>query len=775
MAISKRFRGVHAFLHFFAGVVILAIGGSLAADPHPAWGDDEAMEPFIDDLLGRMTLEEKIGQLVLFSTDWTITGPSIRDGYREDIRAGRVGAMFNAFTAEFTRSLQEIASRKRDSAFPCCSVTTSYTGTARYSRSRWVRRHPGISKRSRKARALRRRKLRRKACTGRLHQCSTLPAIRAGDECPKAPGKIRTSAHSSEQPECAASRARICAHSIRCSRPPQLIHFAAYGAAQAGRDYHTTNMSDRELRSVHLPPFKAAFDAGAGSVMTSFNEINGVPATGSRYLLTDVLRDEWGFEGFVVTDYTSINEMVLHGFARDEKHAGEIAMDAGVDMDLQGAVFMEHLRTSVDDGAISEAQVEAATRRILEMKYRLGLFDDPYRYSDPARQKAEVYKPAHLEAARDVARRSMVLLKNDDNTLPLADNVGSIALIGPLADSKADLIGSWAAAGDRNSKPVSVLEALRDRVGDDVDIRFAAGASYEFGAEPDEVAFAAALEAANASDVVIAVMGERWDMTGEAASRTSLKMPGTQMALLRELHETGKPIVLVLMNGRPLALEWADSNVAAILEAWYPGTMGGPAVVDVLFGDYNPSGKLPVTFPRNVGQVPIFYSMKNTGRPYTADKQGQKYLSRYLVTPNSPLYPFGYGLSYTSFAYSDFEIEHREIGVDDTLQATVTVTNTGPVAGEEVVQLYVQDVVGSVTRPVKELKRFEKISLTPGESRKVTFALTAEDLAFYRHDMSFGAEPGEFRLYVGGSSDDVSMLDFELLDDAERTSRVAER
>jgi beta-glucosidase len=538
-------------------------------------------------------------------------------------------------------------------------------------------------------------------------------------------------------------------------------HFAAYGAAQAGRDYHTTDMSERELFETYLPPFKAAVDAGVGSIMTAFNDLNGVPATANAWLIEDILRRRWAFRGFVVSDYTSINELIPHGYARSLAHAGELALAAGLDMDLQGAVYLDHLGASLDAGHAEAARLDEAVRLILEAKYRLGLFADPYRYSDKAREAAEIYKPANLDAARDMARRSMVLLKNENGVLPLGKKTRSIAVIGPLADSKADMIGSWAAAGDRTTKPVTLLEGLAARLGDTTVIRYARGADYAFGSD-DESGFAEALAAARASDVVVAAMGERENMTGEAASRTSLRLPGNQEKLLRALHATGKPVVLVLMRGRPLAIEWAEANVSAILEAWYPGTMGGHAIADVLFGDYNPSGKLPVTFPRTVGQVPIYYNMKNTGRPYDPDDDN-KYVSRYLATPNDPLYPFGYGLSYTQFEYSEVAVDRPEIRPGESLAASVTVTNTGQYAGEEVVQLYVRDLVGSVTRPVRQLAAFQKIHLEKGESREVAFMLGEADLAFYRHDMSWGAEPGEFRLYIGTSSRDVSEAGFTLL------------
>ncbi len=758
-----------------AALVPVAALLMLLAAPAPAeetpWRDPSEMAAFIDELLGRMTLEEKIGQLGLFTSDWAVTGPTVREGYKDDIRAGRVGAIFNAYTAAFTRELQTLAVEETRLGIPLLfgyDVIHGHRSIFPISLGEAASWDLGAIEMSARVAAT-------EASAEGLHW-TFAPMVDVTRD-------ARWGRVSEGAGEDVYLNARIAEARVRGFQGDDLAavdtvlatakHFAAYGAAQAGRDYHTTDMSDRVLRETFLPPFKAAVEAGVATVMTSFNEVNGIPATGNDYLIGDILREEWDFDGFVVTDYTSINEMVPHGYARDLAHAGELAIDAGVDMDLQGAVFTEHLATLVKEGRVSPAQVETAARRILEMKYRLGLFEDPYRYSDEARQAAEIYKPENLEATRDMARRSMVLLRNEDATLPLARDVGRIALVGPLADSKADMIGSWSAAGDRNEKPVTVREALAARFGESVRVDYARGAGYGFEDADDHSGFADALAAARAADVVIAVMGERWDMSGEAASRTSLDLPGAQQALLEELVRTGTPVVLVLMNGRPLALEWANENVPAILEAWYPGTMGGHAVVDVLFGNYNPSGKLPVTFPRNVGQVPLHYDMKNTGRPYTLDNPEQKYLSRYLDTPNSPLYPFGYGLSYTSFEISGIELDAEEIGPEGTLTATVTVRNTGEYDGEEVVQLYIRDLVGSVTRPVKELKGFEKIRLAKGEGRVVRFKLDAGDLAFWRADMSYGAEPGEFALFIGTSSADTQGVRFTLQDDVAEERRVA--
>ncbi|MBX3594059.1 beta-glucosidase BglX [Sphingomonas sp.] len=721
---------------------------------------DPKMDRFIDELMAKMTLQEKIGQLTLFTSNWEATGPTMREGYKDDIRAGRVGAIFNAYTAKYTRELQRMAVEETRLKIPLLfgydvihGHRTIFPISLGESAS-WDL--AAIEKAAHVAAT--------EAAAEGIHWTFAPMVDIARD-----PRWGRMSEGAGEDVYLGEQIARARVRGFQgndLSKPDTILatakHFAAYGAAQAGRDYHTVDISERTLRDVYLPPFKAAADAGAATFMTSFNEVDGVPASGNHYLLTDVLREKWGFKGFVVTDYTSINEMVAHGYSKDLKQAGEQAINAGVDMDMQGAVFMENLARSVAEGKVDVKRIDAAVRAILEMKYRLGLFEDPYRYADEAREKATIYKPEFLAAARDVARRSIVLLKNANNTLPLAATAKSIAVIGPLGDSKTDMIGSWSAAGDRKTRPVTLLEGLKARAPKGTAVAYAKGASYAFEDAGKSDGFAEAIALAQKSDVIIAAMGERWDMTGEAASRTSLDLPGNQEALLKELKKLGKPIILVMMSGRPNSIAWEDANVDAILHAWYPGTMGGAAIADVLYGDYNPSGRLTVTFPRNVGQVPIYYDMKNTGRPIDPAKPNEKYVSRYLNTPNTPLYPFGYGLSYTTFGYSPVTLDKAKIRPGETLTASVTVTNTGTRDGEEVVQLYVRDLVGSVTRPVKQLKGFEKVMLKKGEARTIRFRLSDKDLAFTRQDMSWGAEPGAFTLWIGPSSAQGSEASFEL-------------
>lgn len=716
----------------------------------PGWTDDARMAPFIDALIARMTLAEKIGQLTLLTSDWVSTGPTLRAGYKEDVAAGKVGAIFNAHSVAYTRELQKLAVEGTRLKIPLLfgyDVIHGYKTIFPISLGEAASWDLDAIERSARVSAT-------EAAAEGLHW-TYAPMV----DISRDPRWGRISEGAGEDPYLGSRIAEARVKGFQGKRIGDtdsvlatVKHFAAYGAPQAGRDYASVDMSMRELRDVYLPPYKAAIDAGAATVMTSFNDVDGVPASGNRFLMTDLLRGEWGFKGFVVTDFTSINEMVPHGYAKDEKQAGEQALNAGVDMDMQGAVYLNHLAKSVAEGKVAPAAIDTAVRRVLEMKYRLGLFADPYRFSDAAREKANVMTPAFLAEARDVARKSMVLLKNDNAVLPLAASARRIAVIGPLADSKADMIGSWAGQGDRKTAPVTVLEGIRARAGKGVTVTHAKGASYDFAAAGKTDGFAEAMAAAQGADVIVAAMGEYWDMTGEAASRSSLDLPGNQQALLERLKTLGKPIVLVLLSGRPNSVQWAADNVDAILEAWYPGTMGGHAVADVLFGDYNPSGKLPVTFPRNVGQVPIFYASKNSGRPYDPKGPEQKYRSRYLDVANTPLFPFGHGLSYTSFAYSPVTLDRTTMRPGGTIAASVTLTNTGKRAGTEIVQLYTRDLVGSVTRPVKELRGFQKITLKPGEARRVTFRLSDRDLAFHRADMSYGAEPGDFTLWIGGSS-----------------------
>jgi beta-glucosidase len=546
-------------------------------------------------------------------------------------------------------------------------------------------------------------------------------------------------------------------------------HFALYGAAEAGRDYNTTDMSRVRMYNEYLPPYKGAVDVGVGSVMSSFNEVDGIPASANKFLMTDVLRKQWGFKGFVVTDYTAINEMIDHGIG-DLQTVSALALNAGIDMDMVGEGFLTTLKKSLQEKKVTQKQIDDACRRILEAKYKLGLFDDPYRYCDEKRAASEVYTDANRKAAREIAANCFVLLKNQNNILPLKKS-GTIALIGPLADAKENMPGTWSVGADF-SKAISVLQGLNETVGTKAKLLYAKGSfldddsvfeqragmfgkSFNRDGRTKEQLLQEALNIASQSDVVVAALGESAEMTGESSSRSDIEIPQIQKELLAALLKTGKPVVLVLFTGRPLAIKWENANVPAILNVWFGGSETGYAISDVLFGDVNPSGKLTTTWPQNVGQIPMYYNHKNTGRPLAEGKWFQKFRSNYLDVSNDPVYPFGYGLSYTNFTYGDLKLSSTSLKGNQTLTASIAVTNSGNSDGKEVVQLYIRDVVGSITRPVKELKGFQKIALKSGETKTVTFNITTNDLKFYNSDLKYDWEPGEFVIMAGGNSRDV--------------------
>ncbi|WP_461489332.1 beta-glucosidase BglX [Pontibacter sp. HJ8] len=734
---------------------------------------DPEMDKFINDLLAKMTLEEKIGQLNLVSVGFDVTGPIVSENVDENIRKGNVGGVFNTFTPVAVRKLQEFAVNNTRHKIPLLfgydvihghrTIFPMPLGLASSWDMQAIERSARIAA--------------EEATADGLNWVFSPMVDIARD-----PRWGRVAEGAGEDPWLGS---RVAEAMVRGYQGDDLTlpntamacvkHFALYGAAEAGRDYGTVDMSLQRMFNEYMAPYKAALDAGAGSVMTSFNEINGVPATGNRWLMTELLRDQWGFDGFVVTDYTAINEMMAHGVG-NEGEVAALALKAGVDMDMVGELFLKELGAQVKNGKVTEEEINLACRRVLEAKYKLGLFQDPYRYINEERAKNTMMKPEFREAARDIARKSMVLLKNEKNALPLKPS-GTIALIGPLARNQRDLIGNWSGAGDWK-QAVSVEQGIRNAVGSKVRINYAKGANItddaqmirrlnahggllELDKRSSEAMIKEAVQVARNSDVVVAVVGEAQGMSGEAASRADIGLPGQQLALLKALKATGKPLVIVLMNGRPLTLNWEHENANAILETWFAGTEAGNAIADVLFGSYNPSGKLTMTFPRHVGQVPIFYNAKNTGRPFNGEELN-KYTSRYMDVPNEPLYPFGHGLSYTTFQYSKPQLSKTTLKGTELLEIQVDVRNTGNYDGEEVVQLYVQDVVGSSTRPLKELKGFQKITLKKGESKTVTFKLTADDLKFYNNEMQYVYEPGEFRVFVGTSSRDVQEAGFRL-------------
>jgi beta-glucosidase len=521
-------------------------------------------------------------------------------------------------------------------------------------------------------------------------------------------------------------------------------HFAAYGAAEAGRDYNTVDMSERTLREVYLPPFKAAKDAGAGSFMTAFNDLNGVPSTANSFLLRQILRAEWKFDGLVVSDYTSVKELINHGLAANDREAAMYSLNAGTDMEMVSRTFNQHGAELVKSSKVSMKTIDDAVRNVLRVKFRLGLFDNPY--ADERRETATIKKPEFLQAAHETAAKSFVLLKNERETLPISKTVKKIAVVGALADDKANTLDWW--AGDAKAEDsVTILQGIRDKIGASAKILFEKGCELNCDSDRD---FDRAADAAKDADFTVLVVGETRDLSGEAASRTNLDLPGRQLDLIKAIHRTGKPYAVVLKNGRPLTINWVAENSPAILETWHSGTMGGAAIADVLFGDRNPSGKLPVTFPRNVGQIPLYYNHKSTGRPFESEN---RYTSKYLDAPNTPLYPFGFGLSYTTFNIGNLRLDKTQIKRNESIRISVDVENTGRRTGAEVVQLYVRDLAASVPRPVRELKGFERVELKAGEKRTIEFVLTPEHLGFLDRQMKFTIEDGDFEVYVGSNSD----------------------
>lgn len=741
------------------------------AAPASAAAVDPEMKKFVDELLSKMTLEEKIGQLNLVSVGFDVTGPVVSENVDENIRKGNVGGVFNTYTPIAARKLQEFAVNNTRLKIPLLFGYDVIHG------HRTIFPIPlGLSTSWDMEAIERSARIAADEATADGLNWVFSPMV----DISRDPRWGRVSEGAGEDPYLGSQVARAMVRGYQGDDLTKqntvmacVKHFALYGAAEAGRDYNTVDMSMNRMFNEYMQPYKAALDEGAGSVMTSFNEINGVPATGNKWLMTDLLRKQWGFDGFVVTDYTAINEMMAHGVG-NEAHVGALALKAGVDMDMVGEVFLNTLKQSVENGTVTEEEINIAVRRILEAKYKLGLFEDPYRYADEQRAKSTIMKPEYRQAAREIARKSMVLLKNEKQVLPLKKS-GSIALVGPLAKNQRELIGNWSGAGDWK-QAVSLEQGIRNVAGSGIKINYAKGANIaddeqmiqrlnahggnlEIDKRSSEQMIAEAMKVAQNSDVIVAVVGESQGMSGEAASRADITLPGQQRELLKALKKTGKPIVVVLMNGRPLALNWEDQNADAILETWFAGTEAGNAIADVLFGDYNPSGKLTATFPQVVGQVPLYYNHKNTGRPFNGQLL-DKYKTRYMDVTNDPLYPFGYGLSYTTFSYSQPQLSKNSISPSENVEVTVQVQNTGNYNGEEVVQLYVQDVVGSITRPVKELKGFQKISLKKGESKTVTFTITPEDLKFYNNEMERVLEPGEFKIYVGTNSRDVQEASF---------------
>ena len=738
----------------YLGIVITAICCSCGS--HKIISNSN-LDQKVDSILSMMTLDEKIGQLNLLAGEAVQTGPGKSRPFENEIKDGRVGAVFNISGVDQVRKLQELAVNNTRLRIPLLFGYDVIHGF------RTIFPIPFAE-----------------ACSWDLNSIENSARLAAKEatayglnwtfdpmvDIARDPRWGRVAEGSGEDTYLGSLIAKAKVSGFQgsnlndhSSMAACVKHFAAYGAPFGGREYNTVDMSERVLRETYLQPYKAAVDAGVATVMSSFNEIDGTPCTGNKYLLTNILRNEWEFNGFVVSDFTSVKELVNHGYALDEKNAGELALNAGLDMDMMSNVYSNYLKKLLDEGKVTEEQINESVRRVLKLKFRLGLFANPYLRLNEQREREISFSKELMDQALSSAKKSIVLLQNNDykgkKLLPLSKSIKRIALIGPLANNQIDLLGCWHAQGDA-SKVITILDGLKTANPDAI-IEYAKGADF---VGSDESGFNVSKSIALKSDIIICAVGENIEQNGEAASRSDISLPGIQQKLMEELVKTGKPIIVIVMAGRPLTFEWLSKNVPAILFSGHLGTMAGKAIADVLYGDYNPSGKLVMTFPRNIGQIPIFYNAKNTGRPFIAN---DSYTTRYIDSPNEPLYPFGYGLSYTTFKYSDLKLSKSSINNNDTLRITFSIKNTGKYEGEETTQLYIRDLVGSVTRPVKELKGFKKVFLKPEEQKELSFTITDNDLKFYNANMNFVAEPGQFKVFIGGNSVDLIEGDFELL------------
>lgn len=751
----------------FAAGVLLASG--LAAT---AKGTEAEMNAFINDLMGKMTLQEKLGQLNLPASDDIVTGEAKNSNIGEMVSKGEVGGVFNIAGVEKIRDLQRVAVEESRLGIPLLfgmDVIHGYKTVFPIPLALSCSWDMDAIERSARIAA------EEASAAGIAWTFSPMVDIS------RDPRWGRMSEGSGEDPYLGSeiAKAMVKGYQGNLTRNDEILacvkHFALYGASEAGRDYNTVDMSRFRMYNEYFPPYKAAVDAGAASVMTSFNTVDGIPATGNRWLLTDLLRGQWGFDGFVVTDYTAIAEMIEHGMG-DLQDVSALALKAGTDMDMVANGFVGTLAKSLEEGKVTMAEIDEAVRRILEAKYRIGLFENPYKYADPSR-KNEIYTPEKRAEARRIAAKTFVLLKNEGDILPIQKK-GTIAVIGPMGNTRANMPGTWSVAADLNNYK-SVYEGIRDAVGDKAKVVYAKGSNLVadprleadvtmFGREmrdsrSEEELLAEAMEVAAGADVIIAAMGESSEFSGESSSRSNLRLPDIQKRLMEKLLATGKPVVMLNFSGRPTVMTWESEHVPTILNVWFGGSEAADAIADVVFGDVNPSGRLSATMPRNEGQIPIYYNHFNTGRPLAKDADKfVKFRSNYLDVPVTPLYPFGYGLSYTEFKYGDIALSSDSLKDGETITATVTVTNTGRRKGDEVVQLYIRDLVGSVSRPVKELKGFERITLDPGESRDVTFTITPDMLKFYNFNLEYVNEPGEFDLMIGPNSSDVKTVRFNL-------------
>jgi beta-glucosidase len=734
-------------------------------------------EIFVSELMSKMTFEEKIGQLNLPTSGDITTGQANSSNVAKNIEQGKVGGLFNIKSVQKIKEVQKIAVEKSRLKIPLLfgmDVIHGYETTFPIPLALSCTWDMNLIKRTAQIAA-------QEASADGINWTFS-PMV----DISRDPRWGRVSEGSGEDPYLGSQIAKAMVTGYQgddLSKNNTLLscvkHFALYGAPEGGREYNTVDMSRIRMYNEYFPPYKAAIDAGVGSVMASFNEIDGIPATANKWLMTDVLRKQWGFKGFVVTDYTAIMEMEYHGIGNMQT-VSALALKAGIEMDMVSDGFLGTLKKSLDEGKVTMQEIDNAVRLILNAKYNLGLFHDPYRYCDEKRAKTEIFTSSNRSEARKIAAQSLVLLKNDNQLLPLKKS-GTIALIGPLADAKENMAGTWSVA-TKQENSISLLAGIKAAVGTSAKILYAKGSNLDYDAaleekatmfgktlnrdnRTNEVILAEALKIANQSDVIIAALGESAEFSGECSSRTNIEIPQAQKELLNELLKTGKPIVLVLFNGRPLVLTDENATVPAILDVWFAGSEAGYAIADVLFGDENPSGKLTMTFPRSIGQIPIYYAHKNTGRPLV-NKEGkfEKFKTNYIDERNDPLFPFGFGLSYTTFTYGNLSISSNKMTPSETIKVSVPVTNSGKFDGKEVVQLYIRDVIGSVTRPLKELKGFQKIEIKKGETKTVTFEISIEDLKFYNADLQFVAEPGKFEIFIGTNSDTTNKIEFDLVD-----------
>ena len=736
--------------------------------------EEAKMNTFISNLMAKMTVDEKIGQLNLPSSGDITTGQANSSDIGKKIEAGQVGGLFNIKGVEKIKAVQKVAVEKSRMKIPLLfgmDVIHGYNTVFPIPLGVSCIWDMDLVQKSARVAAI------EASASGINWTFSPMVDIS------RDPRWGRISEGSGEDPYLGSkiATAMVKGYQGRLQANNEILacvkHYALYGAAEAGRDYNTTDMSKVRMYNEYFPPYKAAVDAGAASIMASFNEVDGIPATGSKWLMTDVLRNQWGFKGFVVTDYTGIPEMIAHGMG-DLQTVSALAMNAGIDMDMVGEGFLGTLKKSLAEKKVSINEINRACRLILQAKYKLGLFTDPYKFLSTERAEKEVFNAENRQVAREISAESFVLLKNNNSILPLKKS-GTIGLIGPLADNTANMYGTWSVAA-LFDKSVTVLQGLKNALGNDAKILTARGSNfladsamehryvnvhnptYKRDQRSEEDMIKEALKVAEKSDVIVATLGEGSEFTGESSSVTDIQIPETQKNLLKALAKTGKPIVLVLFTGRPLALKWEEENIPAILNVWFPGSEAGNSIADVLFGKVNPSGKLSTTFPQNVGQVPLYYAHKNTGRPLAEGKWFEKFRSNYLDVSNDPLYPFGFGLSYTTFNYSDVKLSANTLTKGKSITASVTLSNTGKYDGKEVVQLYIRDLVGSITRPVKELKGFQKVSLKAGESKTISFNISENDLKFYNSELKFVAEPGDFQVFIGTNSRDVKEAAFTL-------------